>query len=106
LAKQNGTFISKGVNVNTTIGYASGFTCGLRISAPAGQRVHLQGQFDIEESMDCVYDNLKVFDGGNSTRMCGNGDLEWTSETADVKIKFNSDESKAGHGFVINFNFV
>ena len=49
---------------------------------------------------------LQVFDGGNSTRMCGNGDIEWTSETADVKIKFNSDESKAGHGFVINFNFV
>jgi len=102
----NGTFISKGVNSNATMGYAKASSCGLKIKAPLGQRVHLQGQFDIEESIDCVYDNLKIFDAQNSTRYCGNGNLNWTSQTADVKIKFNSDESKVGKGFVINFNFV
>jgi len=106
VAHTNGTLISKGVNSNVTVGYASGFTCGLKIRAPPGQKVHLQGQYDIEESHECQYDNLKVFDGGNVTRFCGDADLDWTSETSDVKIKFNSDESKNGQGFVINFNFV
>lgn len=106
LAKTNGTFVSKGVNVNTTTGYTNDFTCGLKISAPEGQKVHLQGQFDIEESIDCLYDNIKIFDGQNSTRLCGDGDIDWTSSSSDIKIKFNSDESKFGKGFVINFSFV
>jgi len=106
VAETNGTFISKGVDSNVTVGYASAFTCGLKIRAPAGQTVHLQGQYDIEESSECLYDNLKVFDGQNVTRFCGNGEIDWTSTTGDVKIKFNSDESKNGKGFVINFNFV
>lgn len=106
IAHGNGTFVSKGVHSNTTVGYASAHTCGLKIRAPAGHQVHLQGQYDIEESHDCVYDHLTVFDGHNATRFCGNGDINWTSHGNDVKIKFNSDESKAGKGFVINFNFV
>ena len=31
VAETNGTFISKGVDSNVTVGYASAFTCGLKI---------------------------------------------------------------------------
>ena len=39
LVKSNGTFISKGVNVNTTVGYANHFTCGLKISVSGRVRI-------------------------------------------------------------------
>ena len=89
--------------------YPLSVECIWTINAPAGNRVFLTfNQLDLEESENCNKDYVDVFigspDGEHVGRYCG------TSLPAEIPpankywIKFNSDDSDVGRGFIAEFH--
>ncbi|XP_061441668.1 cubilin [Rhineura floridana] len=65
-------------------------------------------EMDIEDLYSCYYDNLKVYDGPNThARLigayCGVAPTSFTSSGSSVTLKFTSDFSVNGKGFLLDW---
>lgn len=93
--------------------YGSNAKCRWIIMSPPDTVIQLTFlTFHVEQSFDCSYDNLKIFD--NNTDI-GTGALIGTfcgyrlpptilSSSNIITIDFTSDNSIAGDGFLISYN--
>ena len=89
--------------------YPMNVECVWIIKAPAGNIAHLFfSQFDLEESEDCNKDYLDVYqngpDGINIGRYCGSSPPLQIAPLQTYWIKFNSDDSQEGQGFIAQYN--
>ncbi|XP_066506067.1 deleted in malignant brain tumors 1 protein-like [Hoplias malabaricus] len=85
--------------------------CGWRISSPGTKNIRLTFIFvDVEESDDCPFDAIRVYDGPSTSsnllgKLCGNKTRTFKSSRNDLSIVFSSDESGNGQGFVAEWKF-
>ncbi|XP_022104903.1 fibrillin-2-like isoform X2 [Acanthaster planci] len=91
--------------------YPADAECAWQISTDEGNHVSLTfNSFELEESTDCRYDYLVIFDGADDTatvigRYCGQQTPRTVTSTASkLHVKFVSDSSIERLGFHANFS--
>ncbi|XP_071514687.1 cubilin-like [Panulirus ornatus] len=90
-------------------GYANNLDCEWILQAPPHERVKIYVTYDLEESYDCHYDRIMVYDGVEGTRnwllnetLCLRGQWRhFTSSGRFLKIRFSTDSSVTRNGFTV-----
>ena len=89
--------------------------CTWRISVGRGSRLHIViTDLDMEQSDDCRYDYIQLYEGSSSVRTkslgkyCQGGDGPRIIQTKSnaVLVKFRSDRSNSGRGFQLHYSTI
>ncbi|GAB0086814.1 Cubilin [Sergentomyia squamirostris] len=87
--------------------------CNWAIKAPYGNSIELTiSDFQLESSENCYYDGLAIYNGDNYTnpitKLCHvqTKPTTYTSNGAELSLKFYTDASLAGKGFNSSYKFI
>ncbi|CAH0395162.1 unnamed protein product [Bemisia tabaci] len=94
--------------------YVSDTVCEWTIQLPLGEKVSLHfDSFDLEDSDNCTYDNVEIFDGPTFEspllgRFCGARKtiLPIISTNNQVSVRFTTDLTNSGTGFRLKYDLV
>ncbi|XP_052780548.1 uncharacterized protein LOC128217436 [Mya arenaria] len=93
---------------NTTRTYDSNHNCVWKIMATPPEKIEIYIEFDLEDSVVCMCDKIKIFDndapkGQANKTLCGRGNFTFISSGPAVAIQFISDELVNGTGFKVSW---
>ena len=89
--------------------YQNDLKCDYRIKVKQGNVINLNFHpFDLEYSLTCSYDYLKIYNVFPSSinlgaTFCGTGARTFRSNSSEILIEFRSDESVSGNGFFASY---